>query len=419
MKLIARDDSKPGATAVNRAKLLNSSAAPTASVIATATSATIKTAPARPGDAAEYAPIPSFIAACDDRRSARTAGASAGSAPASIATSTVNASTGPSTVVSSSRGTSAGPNATTRRTAPYASARPQAPPIVERTRFSVSHCITTRVAAGADRQADRGFASSRRGAREQEVGDIRARDEQHEADRACEQEERRLRVADHRLVRRRETHAPAMVRVGIRRIEPGAHGIDLRLRRANGRAGLQSPDGHHEPAVARHAAHVVFDGGPQLDVIGREAKPRRHHADDDVRAAFHHDRAADDAAIAREQPLPDAIPEHDDFVATRAIVGGFDHAAEQRRRAEQRKQRAADARAVDALGQVEAGEVERPPGEQSEAVERRQIPAPVLEIRKGAAGDRAGRAGSAVEKRENAGRIADTAAAATRPRARR
>ena len=51
-------------------------------------------------------------------------------------------------------------------------------------------------AAGADRRADRDLALAARGAHEQQVRDVGAGDQQHKADRAQQDEQRRPDVAD-------------------------------------------------------------------------------------------------------------------------------------------------------------------------------------------------------------------------------
>ena len=89
-----------------------------------------------------------------------------------------------------------------------------------------------------------------------------------------------------------------------------------------------------------------------------------------MRTALHHHRAADDAAVAGEQTLPDRIAENDHFIATGLVVGRLDAAAEQRRRAERRKERPGYAGAEHAFWQLEAGDIERPPGHQPDRLER-------------------------------------------------
>jgi hypothetical protein len=260
-------------------------------------------------------------------------------------------------------------------------------------------------AAGAQREANRGLAPPRRRPREQEIRHIGARDQQHEANRANEDEEGRLRVADNRIVHARETDAPAFVGLRIGRLELRAERIHFGLRRRQPDAGPQAAGRDHEAAVARHPGHVVFDRRPHLRVVGGEAEPRRHHADDQVRAPLEHDRRADDVPVAAEEALPDAVAEHQHFLAAGTVVGRFDDAAKEGRRAQHRKQRTADARAEHPLGKLETGDVEGPAGRHAEAFERGQLTLPVFVIRKRAAGDRSWRARAVVEEDDHARRI--------------
>ena len=262
-------------------------------------------------------------------------------------------------------------------------------------------------AARAERQANRRLAAACRRAREEQVRHVGAGDEQHQRDRRDERDQRAARLADNRVLRRHEPHAPALVGFRIRGFELQAHRVELRLRGGACDRRLQPSDRHHEAAAARHAGHVVFDRCPHLGVVGGKAEARRHDADDEVRPSLGHDRSTDNRRIAAEQPLPDAIAEHQHFRRLRPVVVRLDGAAEERRRAEQRKERAADARAEDALGQLQPADVEGPAGEERDALERRQAP-PVLVIGQRAARDRAGAIAIdlAVHEREHAGGIA-------------
>ena len=147
-------------------------------------------------------PTPSFSAACDEIRSTRTAGASAGSAPASIATTNVNASTAavdrgfvePRHIRRAERHDEAD-GAVGERDAAGAADRATA-------RGFRSATARRRGPAGAERETNRGLAPARRRPREQQVRHVGARDQQDEADGADEHQQRRLGVADDRVVQR-------------------------------------------------------------------------------------------------------------------------------------------------------------------------------------------------------------------------
>ena len=67
------------------------------------------------------------------------------------------------------------------------------PPAIDSTTLSVSSWRMMPAAAGADRGADGDLALAAGGAHEQQVGDVGAGDQQHEADRADQHEQRRPR----------------------------------------------------------------------------------------------------------------------------------------------------------------------------------------------------------------------------------
>ena len=83
-----------------------------------------------------------------------------------------------------------------RRRSTARTIRPSAPPAPPSTRLSVSICRTMRAAARAERQTHRDLPAPRRGARQQQPGDVRAGDQQHERHR------RHQDRANHRDLRR-------------------------------------------------------------------------------------------------------------------------------------------------------------------------------------------------------------------------
>ena len=108
----------------------------------------------------------------------------------------------PSSPISSTRGAPAAPPRRARRRP----SRPRGAPGRRRStassRLSVSSCRDEPPAAGAERAAHRHLARACAGAREQQVGDVDAGDQQHEADRAQQHEQPVLYVADHLRVER-------------------------------------------------------------------------------------------------------------------------------------------------------------------------------------------------------------------------
>ncbi len=74
---------------------------------------------------------------------------------------------------------------------------------------STSSCCSTRAAAGAERGADRHLLAAAEGAREQQVADVGAGDQQHQADGGEQHHERRADVADDVLLQRAPASRPS------------------------------------------------------------------------------------------------------------------------------------------------------------------------------------------------------------------
>ena len=107
---------------------------------------------------------------------------------------------------------------------------------------------------GAERGAHRELARPRAGARQQQVRDVGAADQQHESDDAEKQHRRHLEIAaDHRVVHRLEPHAAALV--GLRELtgQPVGHRRQIGLRGADADAGLHPAD-HLQHVRARAPA---------------------------------------------------------------------------------------------------------------------------------------------------------------------
>ena len=98
----------------------------------------------------------------------------------------------------------------------------------------------------AERLADRDLAVARGRARQQQVGDVRARDEHDEADGAEEDVERRLHVAHRVVLQRRHAGAHVLVGVGILRRERAGDAADLGVRLLHG-----VTDGFSRPTTRR------------------------------------------------------------------------------------------------------------------------------------------------------------------------
>ena len=97
--------------------------------------------------------------------------------------------------------------------------------------------------AGAQRRPDRQLTRAHRGARQQQVGDVGAADEQHEADDAEEQHRRQAELAaDQGVVQRLERDAAPLVRLRELSRQPFGDGRHVGIRGLERHAGLQASD---------------------------------------------------------------------------------------------------------------------------------------------------------------------------------
>ena len=239
-------------------------------------------------------------------------------------------------------------------------------------------------APGAEGGAHRDFARSRRRAREQQVRDVDARDQQHEADRAEQDPERPLIGLRHRVQQRlhadRIAGDPRGKAAGDVLLDP----IEVLLRLRD-RHTVAQP-GHGADVV--RAALVVGVGllrererHPQLGVV-RKVESRGHHAGDFIALAFQRDRAADDTWIAAVDATPHAVADEHDRPRPRTHVVFGETPAEQRLHAQRRQHLRVDRHAVQAQRLERAGQGQRLLVVAAERLERSILRLPVAEIRR-------------------------------------
>jgi hypothetical protein len=232
-------------------------------------------------------------------------------------------------------------------------------------------------AAPAHGGADRDFAVARGGAGEQQVRDVGATDQQHEAHRAEQHEQRGPYLPHHSLRQRDALGLPAergwiVVRVALR--EPAGQRQELGLELVDRGAGLEPADEveHARPTqvdevgigvVQRHRRPQLHRRSSALD---RMTEAFRHDADDGDRIVIEPHRPSDHRPLAAEPLLPQIVRDQG-HVADVALVVGLGKVAPQHgRRAEQREVVVAHYRGLDPLGLVRAGQVDvdRPHGGQ-------------------------------------------------------
>ena len=111
---------------------------------------------------------------------------------------------------------------------------------------------------------------------------------------------------------------------------------------------------------------------------GREPEPVRHHPDDGVRRPVERNRAGQDAGIRRESPPPETLGDHHDthprdvFVDERAAVICLDP--------QRVEEMASHANRSQALGLVDAGQIQSVGPDPREAVERAAAPDEIVDI---------------------------------------
>ena len=183
--------------------------------------------------------------------------------------------------------------------------------------------------------ADRQLGGARGAAGQQQVGDVAAGDQQHEADSAKKCVEPSRVVADQLLESRDggESELRIVVWIGL----PEAVRIDLQFRERFGgrRVRLQSAvDLQVVLIMLRFALRGESDWNPELLGLCGEVESCRHHANHFVRPAVQRDLLADHRRIRPEAPRPQAVAENDDLFAAWLVLIASEHAAQRRRNRE-------------------------------------------------------------------------------------
>ena len=185
-------------------------------------------------------------------------------------------------------------------------------------------------AAGAERQPDGDLGASHRTAREQETGDVGARDQQRQQHRRSEGEQPLPRPSEQGLVQRHDARAPSRA-FGELRGELRADGRQVGLGLLNCHAVFQTGCHHEEAGRALKLRLVERQRRPIIHVVVGIPECRRHHADDRRRHAVQPDVRVDDVRILGEASLPERMA--DDHHRRRPAdlrFGVGEHPAEER-----------------------------------------------------------------------------------------
>ena len=200
-------------------------------------------------------------------------------------------------------------------------------------------------APGAERGAHSHFARAIHRAREHQIRDVRARDQQHKPDGGEENIHPAANRPAEQLLKRNRAHAARgiVVRKLAAQTRPHAFEISGRLCQRDIRA--DSPDRLQVLTAAARIRQValVAQNGPELcalvEVGRQQGFERRGHDADNLEALIvHPDRPANDGRIGIESTTPQTVTQDQHAVAVRVIVFPTEVAAERRTNAKHRKE---------------------------------------------------------------------------------
>ena len=219
----------------------------------------------------------------------------------------------------------------------------------------------------ADRQPHRHLAGARRRSREQQAGDVRARDQEHESRDAEEQRQRAARRADHAALALRSRQQLQRLRAEpLHRLL--AHALlqrrldivdDVAVRHAHRRLRLFERDARFEPREqigpiapaiveafpARRHEGAQCDRHVQLRLGAerRAVEALRRDADDGQRLAVDDQLLIENVRVLAEARLPEGVTEHRDArLADRRVIVWREQAAERGREPQHREVAAGD-----------------------------------------------------------------------------
>jgi hypothetical protein len=240
-------------------------------------------------------------------------------------------------------------------------------------------------AARADRQPHRDFLPPCHRACQKQVGDVSARDYQHEHRGRKQQQQCGTNRSYHFFMQRNHLDAQAGVGFRIRRRQPPRDRIHLCLCLRDGDARTQPREQAQRTARAIGHAIAEHQRRPHLGVRlpeGRELKLPRHHPDDGVIPIRQLDGSTHHVRIAAELPLPQSIADHEDGGRARAIFAARESAAQQRRNAQRGKHVRRHLQARDFFGLVRAGQRSAPGLRRRQSIEGMHLRAIIQKIRR-------------------------------------
>ena len=211
-------------------------------------------------------------------------------------------------------------------------------------------------ASRAERGADGDFLGAHRRADQQQVGHVRAGDQDQDADGRHQRQEGGAAVADHLLVQGHDLRGLVGALPWIllpQALGDRLHlGLGLLLRHAR----LQSGDHAKEMTAAAGVGRIDRDRRPELHLPRREIETWRHHSDDRRRSAVQRDRLAEDVRVGGEPALPHAVAQHDHVVLARRVFFGPEASSQRRADLQQLEHIPGHRRVREPLGPAGVGE---------------------------------------------------------------
>ena len=214
--------------------------------------------------------------------------------------------------------------------------------------------------ARPQRRANGELARPADGAREQEVRDVRARDQQQKTDRGEQHQQEGPHIADDVLFHGHERDPEILVGHRIGRREIAGDGVHLGLRLRESHARFQAADcvrADVDGAIAKRDVVPPADGGVDVPLRSIEREVRGDHPHHGIWRAVEHDHTPQHGGGRPEPALPEPAAEQDGRSSAEPVVGSAEVAADDRRLAERAEEIRGDHGTAEALRLVRAGEV--------------------------------------------------------------
>ncbi len=215
-------------------------------------------------------------------------------------------------------------------------------------------------AFGAQRGANGELALARRGARQQQIGDISAGDDQDESDRTDQQQQRGLDVPDHVVLHADEPHPMPGIRLRVLTGQDAADDRHLGLRRFHGHTRFEPANNLNSwvrlPRT-QQAPVILLDWNVDLRLLAEPAIGGQY-ADYGAIHAVQRQDPAEDMPIGSESLFPEPVAEHRRARGALPVFLRQKTAPEHRRNAEDREETRRNVFPREVLGFSCSGEVE-------------------------------------------------------------